>query len=73
MTHKEALDIFKCLAWHDLRPDEEDIQEAFKVLSDNSVLEDIRKIVNNWNDDENAMILADSIKNVLDKHISGEE
>lgn len=39
----------------------------------NSVLEDIRQIVNNWNDDENAMILVDSIKNVLDKHISGKE
>ena len=34
MTHEEALDIFKCLAWHDLRPSEEKIEMAFKVLSD---------------------------------------
>ena len=34
MTREEALDIFKCLAWHDLRPSEEEIEMAFKVLSD---------------------------------------
>lgn len=32
MTHEEALDIFKCLAWHDLRPSEEEIEMAFKGL-----------------------------------------
>ena len=30
-----------------------------------SVIEDIRQIVDNWNDDENAMILVDKIKEVL--------
>lgn len=34
MTRQEALDIFKCLAWHELRPSEEKIEMAFKVLSD---------------------------------------
>ena len=34
MTHQEALDIFKCLAWHDLRPSEEEIEMAFETLND---------------------------------------
>jgi len=34
MTIDEALDIFKCLAWHDLRPSEEEIEMAFKTLND---------------------------------------
>lgn len=32
MTREEAIDIVKCLAWHDLRPSEEDIKQAIKTL-----------------------------------------
>ena len=31
MTREEAIDIIKCLAWH-TRPDEEDVEQAIKVL-----------------------------------------
>ena len=34
--------------------------------SDKSVLEDIQQIVDDWNDDENAMILANKIKEVIE-------
>jgi hypothetical protein len=32
MTKDEAIDIFKCLAYHNFRPNEEEIDEAIKVL-----------------------------------------
>ena len=31
MTREEAIDVFKCLAWH-TRPDEEVIEQAIKAL-----------------------------------------
>lgn len=34
MTREEAIDIVKCLAWHDLRPSEEDIEQAIEALSE---------------------------------------
>ena len=76
MTHKEALDIFKCLAWHDLRPSEEEIEMAFKVLSNNSVLEDIKLELQYMNSaaymgDYNVG-LRDAIK-VIDKHMESED
>ena len=35
MTNEEAIDIIKCLAWH-TRPDEEDVEQAIKVLKQES-------------------------------------
>lgn len=32
MTREKAIDIFKCLAYHNLRPSEEEIDEAIKAL-----------------------------------------
>ena len=32
MTNQEAIDIFKCLAYHNLRPSEEEIDDAIKAL-----------------------------------------
>lgn len=32
MTREEAIDIVKCIAWHDLRPSEEDIEQAIESL-----------------------------------------
>ncbi len=32
MTNEEAIDILKCLAWHERRPDEEEIEQAIKTL-----------------------------------------
>lgn len=42
MTREKAMDIFKCLAWHDARPDVEDIEQAIKVLDQDSALDKIR-------------------------------
>lgn len=36
MTREEAIDIVKCLAWHDLRPNEEDIEQAIEALEQES-------------------------------------
>ncbi len=35
MTKEEAIDIFKCVAYHD-RPNEEDIEQAIKTLKQES-------------------------------------
>lgn len=34
MKPNEALDIVGCLAWHDLRPSTEEIEEAIKTIGD---------------------------------------
>ena len=36
MTNEEAIDIIKCLAYHNLRPSEEEIDEAIKALEQES-------------------------------------
>lgn len=42
MTREEAIDIVKCLAWHDLRPSEEDIEQAIKALEQEPIIDKIR-------------------------------
>ena len=34
MTRGEAIDIFKCLAYHDLRPTEKELSEAIEALEE---------------------------------------
>ena len=45
MTREEAIDIVKCLAWHDLRPSEEDIEQAIEALSEPTTIKKAKEEV----------------------------
>ena len=52
MTREEAIDVFKCLAWH-TRPDEEVIEQAIKALKQEPKTEQFAKWVATEIFDEN--------------------
>jgi hypothetical protein len=43
MTKEQAIDIIKCLAWHE-RPEEEEIEQAIKTLEQQPSEDEVQKM-----------------------------